>query len=351
MSYYFPSLLRSTDFRGHPIPSLPFTVNSGANAIRLLLRSYSLKSGSRVALPVYVCDSLKQAVLAEGFTPVYLDLKNDGSFWADYHLLTAYTDAVSAVILVHLYGFIHPDTEAVMKFCESKSIFLLHDAAQSYGINTAAFTYSAGIVYSFGPGKSTTAAQGGLIEGIDPGSYPANLPEPAPISVQTLRSRLFLKSRIYGYNYTRWDKLTEKLLSLIPEPTSIQRMTAFQKKAAWTSMLASGDSKETRRANYTVLADAIAQNPLLELAFEARDGLHFKLVLKSKGGVNKLKAYLTNNQVAWFSLYPSLETGKEFFHLFPWFQLQAPQLLEISSEACLPAAEVTRVGEILKRFC
>ena len=68
--------------------ALPYsfhTANSGENAIRLLLRSYRLQPGAKVALPIYVCDSLKQAVYKEGFEPQYLDLKTDRTFWADYN--------------------------------------------------------------------------------------------------------------------------------------------------------------------------------------------------------------------------------------------------------------------------
>src|SRR6185369_12541261 len=102
----FPSILNSLNFPDRPIPDSFHAVNSGKNAIRLLLRSYKLKPGAKVALPMFVCDSLKEAVLKEGFTPLYLDLKPDGTFWADYSQSILENEKPIAVILAHLYGFL-----------------------------------------------------------------------------------------------------------------------------------------------------------------------------------------------------------------------------------------------------
>jgi dTDP-4-amino-4,6-dideoxygalactose transaminase len=350
MSYYFPSILSSFDFSGQPNPPLPFTVNSGANAVRLLLRSFSLPKGSRVALPVYVCDSLKDAVLAEGFVPTYLDLKPDGSFWADYELLLPDPEKIGAVILVHLYGFIHPDTNEVMNFCKSRSIPLIHDAAQSYGIDESKLTYSSGIVYSFGPGKSSTAANGAIVKGLSDDFYKHEVQTSSGYLMQTLRSRLFLKSRLYGYAFTPFDKLRLKLLPLLGDQQEIRSMSPFQKKAAWACMLLVKSKAEIRKENYTILAQAVSANPLLEIVFDNHEGLYFKMILRSKHEAGHLQNYLETNRIPWFSLFSSLHTDKENFKNYPVLNKYAAGFAELSTEASIPKKEMERIANILEKY-
>lgn len=147
MNYFFPSFLSQNDLKNIS-GELDFTVNSGENAIRLLLRSYNLPKGSKVLIPIFVCDSLKKSVIKEGLEPFYIDLKADGTFWADYSNISQQAGQIAAVILVHLYGYLHPDTEIIMNECKQHHLPLIHDAAQSFGIDENKLTYSSGIVYS-----------------------------------------------------------------------------------------------------------------------------------------------------------------------------------------------------------
>ncbi|HXU27334.1 MAG TPA: DegT/DnrJ/EryC1/StrS family aminotransferase, partial [Bacteroidia bacterium] len=135
MNYYFPSFIQKINFEQEISPQLKITVNSGTNAIRLLLRSFNLVSNDKVAIPAFVCDSVKYAVEQEKLTPIQFDLKTENSFWTSYDLNRIKTENIKVVILVHLYGFVHPDTLEIVDFCERNNIKIIHDAAQSYGID------------------------------------------------------------------------------------------------------------------------------------------------------------------------------------------------------------------------
>ncbi|HXC06202.1 MAG TPA: DegT/DnrJ/EryC1/StrS family aminotransferase [Bacteroidia bacterium] len=350
MTPYFPSILPSAEFPEPDQSSLPFSVNSGKNAIRLLLRSYGLAKGSTVALPAYVCDSLKEAVLQEGFTPLYLDLKTDGTYWTDYNHPEINQHKVPAVILVHLYGFIHPDTEQIMEVCRKNKLFLLHDAAQSYGIDEFKLTYTSGLVYSFGPGKSSTAAGGAVVKGLDPEFYKKHVSAPPFYALQNLRSKQFLKSRVATHRSTSRDKVINRFLPRIPEDKGIRTMCSLQIRAATAAMELVHKLRNTRKSNYQMLVQALARHPLLKIAYDDGDGLYFKMVLSVEGGAGKFKTYLQEHHISCFSVMDAWHIGKTAIASLTHVLRQGDSFVELSTEACIPENELIYVAGVLSGY-
>ncbi len=350
MNYYFPSIITSLSFSHKTLPASFHTVNAGKNAIRLLLRSYKLKPKSKVALPLYVCDSLKRAVSKEGLEPLYLDLKPDGTFWADYNVELLRKEKPDVIILVHLYGFLHPDTKFLMDFCKENNIILIHDAAQSYGIDEDLLTYSSGVVYSFGPGKSSTAAGGALVKGLTNEFYKENCKNVSNFLLQEYKAKFFLKSRVYGYKFSLMDKLLQKIIYRFKRGDTINAMTDFQLAAAATALdLVKNKSKE-RGERYKILEDAAKTNTLLAVPFTDEKGLYFKIVLNVKENVSKFKNYLKENNIPFFSLSDELLIDKNIHSQYPIFSKNARHFIELSTEASLPLEEMRRVAALLKKY-
>lgn len=348
MNYYFPSILKDLNFSGKVLPDSILTVNSGENAICLLLRSYSLQPGSKVALPVYVCDSLKEAVLKEGLEPLYLDLKV-GSFHANYDQDVFLNEKPGAVILVHLYGFMHPDSEAVMNYCKENSVKLIHDAAQSYGIDEAKLFYSDGIVYSFGPGKSSTAAGGAIVKGLSKEFYSRHCKRASDFSIQNFTADLFLKTRLYGHRFSLKDKILSKIISRLSHSQEITSMTFFQRAAAQKAMEMVKSNAVDRKERYALLEDAVRSNSGLKIPFDDGKGLYFKMVVSCNNS-SRFKEYLDKNNVPFFSLRKELKIASEMQDRFKEFSRIGEGFVEFSTEASLPMEEVRRVAEILEQF-
>jgi len=347
VNYYFPSILPDLSLK--KINSIIYdTVNSGENGIRLLLRQLNLPAKSKVAVPIFVCDSLKNAILKENLLPFYLDLKNDQTFWADYKFVFNFSE-VGAIILVHLYGFIHPDTNEIMALAKQKNIPLIHDAAQSFGIYENALTYSNGIVYSFGPGKSSTAAGGAIIKSIEKDFYKSNC-RATNNFLQTLKAKFFLKSRIYNYHFSIIDKITYRFINKIKYKDEIAGMTTFQKMAASNAIILVDESKQTRRNNYQIIKNSIENNVQLSIAFDDNKGLYFKIILRVENKVTLFKKYLEQNLIPYFNLYNSLVIDKIIFNLYPQFSKNASSFIEISTEASIPTKEIERIAFVLKKY-
>ena len=255
----------------------------------------------------------------------------------------------AVVILVHLYGFLHSDTSVIAEFSRENSIYLIHDAAQSYGIEEQSLGYSSGLVYSFGPGKSSTAACGAVVRGLDRQFYDSNCAVARDFPIRRFRARLFLKSRIYGYKFSFVDKLMKVMISRFPEPESICSMTKFQRAAASTAMDLVKIRGEERKERQRLMSAEIKTTTSLNVAFNDAKGLYFKMVLRVKEDAEHFKAYLRENDVPFFCLADSVTIGKEAFG-YPVFSKQAKSLIELSTEASLPLDEVKRVAEVLAKY-
>lgn len=349
MDYFFPSILPSINIENQS-KKLSYTVNSGENAIRLLLQNLQLKKRSKIALPLFVCDSLKNAVIQEGFEPFYLDLKSDNTFWADYDTDKIRSSNISAVILVHLYGFLHPDSSEIMDVCKNSKIPLIHDAAQSYGIDEKNLTYSSGIVYSFGPGKSSTAAGGAIVKGLNAHFYSKQVKSASDLSIQNFKAELFLKSRVVGYSFTIMDRIKNLILSKLQTSKEIRMMSPYQQKAALMTINYLERFQNKRIDNYNCLKNALIDHPYLKLGYHSNNGLYFKIIIFAKNSPDELKKYLQNNQIPYFSLRDSLFIGKEEFSNYPLFSENSSKFFEFSTEASLNFEEIQRVAEKLKSY-
>ncbi len=345
MDYYFPGPIETLKIP-HNKGLLKYSVNSGENAVRLVLKCFGLQPKDKVAVPLFVCDSLKEAVIKEHLQPLYLDIK-ESNYWTNYDLELIEKQNVKAIILVHLYGFIHPDTNAVSQFCKENGVLLIHDMAQCYGTDESLLTYGS-IIYSFGPGKSTTAAGGGLIKTIDEKFYTSQINNPPWWA--NIKSGLFFKSRVFGYKFSVLDKLWQAVLSRCALGKSIETMSGNQKDAAEYVMEIVNGKTKVRKEKYGVLSDSITNNPELTIAYDDNEGLYFKCVINVKRDVQKFKEYLRSNAVPFFSLCDSITIGTNETADKPRFILNAQRFIELSTEASIPLVEIKRVGEVLAKY-
>ena len=350
MNYYFPSFINSIEATGYSLSQLKYTVNSGTNAIRLLLRSFNLPLNSKVAIPAFVCKSVKEAAESEKLISVLFDMKADNTFWTHYDFVRLKEENIKVVILVHLYGFLHPDTKTITDFCEENNILLLHDAAQSYGIDEKMLR-GAGVIYSFGAGKSTTAACGGWITSVNEEKTSLSIHKPSLFSFQNIRAKLFLKSRIFGYEFSGQDDFLKKLLIVIPNNArKIVSMSKFQKQMSMRSIVELKNILPLRKIRYTILKDKVGRNSQIGIAYDDEVGLYFKMVLYVKDNMAKLKNYLRQNQIPYFALFENTPDASLENQSLANFLDKAERFIEISTEASIPENEIIRISKILNSY-
>ena len=227
MNYFFPGAIAKTNFIGVNINKNLLYYNSGETCIYLLLKSFNLNKDDLIMVPAFVCDSVKNAIYNAGLKPYYIDLISASSFWSDYNLKLIKENNIKVILLTHLFGEIHPQNKNIIQFSKNKKVYLIHDACQSYGINEKSLK-NGSIVYSFGPGKSTTAAGGGAIK-INGENIKKIINNPSFSS--KIRAKIFFKKRIFNYKITFIDRLLWQILIRI-KPRNISAMSEFQIQCA-----------------------------------------------------------------------------------------------------------------------
>lgn len=351
MYYYFPNIV-SEDFtltEGESIKKK--SVNSGENAIALLLRYFKLSREDKIAIPAFVCSSVVKAVNKAGCVPYYLDLF-EHSYHANYDLQLLQKENIKVVILVHLYGQLHPQTEELKQYCKEHNIFLIHDAAQSYGINKKALE-GYPVVYSFGPGKSSAAAQGAIIENIAVDDI-LKVTEPPKYPVFTDRlSQKFFLDRMYkkkvknvGWWSNKVDSFAWRLLN--KRKDVFERMTVYQCRVAESVMELVEVKKQERIDRYQFLESIFQKKDSIKVLKSEGDNLAFKIVVEADDR-KKFASYLKQNKVPYYQLYEDISKNEEINSL-EFFNKMAPLIFEFSTEASVPMKEMERVGEILANY-
>ncbi len=125
-------------------------LNSGRAGLHVLLKSLSLPAGSKVGVPLFVCEAVFEAVVHAGCQPVFLDVDPETMILPASQLDRQ--DAVAAVVAVHLFG----NPVDVHTLSDGRSIPVIEDCAHAlfstmHGRRVG--TQGIGAIYSFGLGK------------------------------------------------------------------------------------------------------------------------------------------------------------------------------------------------------
>jgi perosamine synthetase len=139
-----------------------YAVRSGRAALVLALRSLSLPTGSRVAVPLYCCPVVFEAVVAAGHRPAFVDVE-ESTYCMSAIDLASKVASVSAVVGVHMFGNLC-DFDALRNVARGRP--LIEDCAQGIGTQTRgriAGTLGDVAFFSFRCGKYVSAGEGGAV--------------------------------------------------------------------------------------------------------------------------------------------------------------------------------------------
>lgn len=136
----------------------------GRHALYHALKSLGI-SGN-VAMPCYACPTIRDAIIAAGAKPVFCDIDSDDlNMSFDSFVQFCSQIEISCVIIPSLYG--NPaDLLRFEAYCSEKGIYIIDDAAQSFGAkldNKYLSSYGNAGVIAFSPGKATPAPMGALL--------------------------------------------------------------------------------------------------------------------------------------------------------------------------------------------
>ena len=150
-----------------------FALSSATAAIQVALEALDLPAGSGVAVPIYCCATVFQAVAEAGHHCVFVDVDPD-TFGFDMDSLLARREEVSAVVSVSTFGF-PGDFAALGEAVPGRAI--IEDAAHALGSvdrdGTPVGLRGTAGAFSFSFHKPVSAGGGGLLAVTDPKLLPA----------------------------------------------------------------------------------------------------------------------------------------------------------------------------------
>lgn len=145
-----------------------FKVSSGKAAMTVILQALRQLAPERseIVVPAYTCYSVPSAILKAGLVPVPCDVKVGEFNFDPVELAKLVGERTLCVVPCHLFGM-PADLAAVKSVCREKNVFLVEDAAQALGIESASGVElgTQGDVgfFSLGRGKNVTCGSGGII--------------------------------------------------------------------------------------------------------------------------------------------------------------------------------------------
>jgi len=143
--------------------------SSGRAALELALRAVGVSEADEVVVPTFCCRSVMQPIINIKAQPVFADVGPELNITLGT-LKAVVTNRTRAVIVAHMFG--NPvDIVPIIKFCNSRGIAVIDDAAQAYGATlegTKLSTFGDFGIISFGKGKVCFGTGGGLLVSKNP---------------------------------------------------------------------------------------------------------------------------------------------------------------------------------------
>lgn len=135
-------------------------VNSGTDALVLLLRAAGIGPGDEVIVPAFTFFATASAVTMARATPVFADITGDGDYALDpVSVEAAITERTRAVLPVHLFSQL-ADMGAILDLARERELLVLEDSAEAIGMRwdgTHAGLIGTGGILSFFPTKTLGA--------------------------------------------------------------------------------------------------------------------------------------------------------------------------------------------------
>ncbi len=140
-------------------------VNTGTQALELLLRACGIGRGDEVIVPPYTFVATVSAVAWVGAMPVFADVDLDTGCLDAESVRKCVTPRTKAILAVHVAG--RPcDMDALSRIAQENHILLLEDAAHAHGSSwkgVKAGNLADAAAFSFQSSKMLTGGEGGAI--------------------------------------------------------------------------------------------------------------------------------------------------------------------------------------------
>lgn len=160
-------------FAGYLGAKYAIAVNTGTQALELMMRGAGIGRGDEVIVPAYTFVATVSAVAYIGAMPVFADIDVETGNLSAESVRACITDKTKAILAVHIAG--RPcDMDALNRVAKENNLLLFEDCAHAHGsewkgVKCGALADAA--AFSFQASKVLTGGEGGMIVTSDDGIY------------------------------------------------------------------------------------------------------------------------------------------------------------------------------------
>ncbi len=105
--------------------------SSGRTALQAVIEDLNLKN-SKIILPAFICkDVFSTLIKQNNITPVFVDCPKNSFNISFNDMKKAFNKNknTKAIVIVHTFGKLNPDTEKISEFCKKNNLILIEDCA------------------------------------------------------------------------------------------------------------------------------------------------------------------------------------------------------------------------------
>lgn len=313
-----------------------FTVglNSGLDALIFSLISVGIKKGDYVVTTSVSAYATALAIYHIGAIPIFLDIDVETGLISYEELVKiAKKKKINSLILVHLYGRIHPKIQKIINFCKKEKITIIEDCAQSHGAkykNLTAGSIGKVAAWSFYPTKNLGAVG-------DAGAITSN---------NTQLINKCKKIRNYGQS-SRYKHVIKGVNSRMDELQAGILIERLKYLELWNK----------KRKKIAEKYNKQIKNPKIEKLkrIKSKKDSFYLYVIKSKNR-NKLVEYLNKKDIKSIIHYPILSYKQKFNFKYKKFEecYNAEEIsktcLSIPCHPFLKKKEINKIIKILNEF-
>ena len=324
-------------------------IENGYAALRFLLRDLKQsKSKKKVAIPSFTCNSVYRAAIDEGWEIIKLDLKGTLTFWTSYDF--EIIKNVDAVIIVHLYGLLHPDTTKIEKFCIKNQIPFIHDCAQASFMNNNKIRSNYGVIYSFNVGKLFTAAGGAMVVKKNIKPFSTSLCYSVITNIKSyvlVRSRMFSNNKSYKVIYTLSSLIESKFRRIgLIDRNQFYVPTKYQLKIISSSVNTVLKNKKSRIKNFRKISSVIAKNNKFVLLNNFPCDSPYKVVFIVIDDPDNFEYRISKENIHFFRLFKT----KNSFKGMSFFNDISHKIFEISCELSITSNNINKICKVLNSY-
>ncbi len=146
------------------VPEISLMVN-GHMALEMAIQSFGFPEGSEVITTPFTFISTTHAIVRNGLTAVFCDVKLEDGTIDESKIEDLITEKTVAIVPVHVYGHVC-DVEKIKRIADKYNLKVIYDAAHAFGVEYGGKgigTYGDASVFSFHATKVFNTIEGGAV--------------------------------------------------------------------------------------------------------------------------------------------------------------------------------------------